>query len=107
MVKGVTRQVIVVKSPDPKLFEQAIFIMREDAFVEGVSADQVIQEAQQVAKSYVKQNSRWGRLSRAIPAGLHGGGGSGGHRPVESGHASVKNEPPGAPGGSFSFLTAL
>ena len=33
MVKGVTRQVIVVKSPDPKLFEQAIFIMREDAFV--------------------------------------------------------------------------
>ena len=68
MVMGVTRQVIVVKSPDPKLFEQAIFIMREDAFVEGVSADQVIQEAQQVAKSYVKQNSRWGRLSRAIPA---------------------------------------
>ena len=36
MVKGVTRQVIVVKSPDPKLFEQAIFIMREDAFVEEV-----------------------------------------------------------------------
>ena len=68
MVKGVTRQVIVVKSPDPKLFEQAIFIMREDAFVEGVSADQVIQEAQQVARRYVKQNSRWGRLSRAIPA---------------------------------------
>ena len=49
MVKGVTRQVIVVKSPDPKLFEQAIFIMREDAFVEGVSADQVIQEAQPVS----------------------------------------------------------
>ena len=37
MVKGVTRQVIVVKSPDPKLFEQAIFIMREDAFVEGLN----------------------------------------------------------------------
>ena len=26
------------------------------------------QEAQQVARRYVKQNSRWGRLSRAIPA---------------------------------------
>ena len=31
MVKGNTRQVIVVKSPDPKLFEQAIFLLREDA----------------------------------------------------------------------------
>ena len=31
MVKGISRQVIVVKSPDEKLFEQAIFILREDA----------------------------------------------------------------------------
>ncbi len=31
MVKGITRQVIVVQSPDRKLFEQAIFILREDA----------------------------------------------------------------------------
>lgn len=31
MVKGISRQVIVVRSPDPKLFEQAIFILREDA----------------------------------------------------------------------------
>ena len=31
MVKGVTRQVVVVKSPDPKLFEQAIFLLREEA----------------------------------------------------------------------------
>ena len=31
MVKGVSRQVIVVKSPDPQLFEQAIFILRADA----------------------------------------------------------------------------
>ena len=27
MVKGISRQVIVVHSPDPKLFEQAIFIL--------------------------------------------------------------------------------
>ena len=54
--------------PGPEAVRTAIFIMREDAFVEGVSADQVIQEAQQVARRYVKQNSRWGRLSRAIPA---------------------------------------
>ena len=27
MVKGISRQVIVVHAPDPKLFEQAIFIL--------------------------------------------------------------------------------
>lgn len=30
MVKGISKQVIVVRSPDPKLFEQAIFILRDD-----------------------------------------------------------------------------
>ncbi len=29
MVKGVSRQVLVVHSPDPKLFEQAIFILKD------------------------------------------------------------------------------
>ena len=36
MVKGISRQVIVVHSPDPKLFEQAIFILKEDAAQNGV-----------------------------------------------------------------------
>lgn len=31
LVKGISRRVIVVDSPDPKLFEQAIFIIRNDA----------------------------------------------------------------------------
>ena len=31
MVKGISRQVIVVQGPDRELFEQAIFILREDA----------------------------------------------------------------------------
>lgn len=29
MVKGISRQVIVVQSPDQKMFEQAIFILKE------------------------------------------------------------------------------
>ena len=29
MVKGISRQVIVLQSPEPKLFEQAIFILRD------------------------------------------------------------------------------
>ena len=31
MVKGVSKQVIMVRSPDKKLFEQAIFILKEGA----------------------------------------------------------------------------
>lgn len=30
MVKGISKQVIVVQSPDPALFEQAIFILKEE-----------------------------------------------------------------------------
>ena len=38
MVKGTSRRVIVVDSPDPKLFEQAIFIVKNDAMTrEGVT----------------------------------------------------------------------
>lgn len=64
MVKGINKRVIVVKAPDPRLFEQAIFIMREDAFAEGVSAEQVLEEAQKAAKSYVRGNTRVGRWIR-------------------------------------------
>ena len=42
MVKGITRQVILVKSPDPKLFEEAIFLVKEEALTgDEVSAQQV------------------------------------------------------------------
>lgn len=54
MVKGVSRRVIVVDSPDPKLFEQAIFIVRNEAFArEGVTSEQVVSEACRVAKGYM------------------------------------------------------
>ena len=43
MVKGVSRQVIVVHSPDRKLFEQAIFILKEDA--KGVTDEELMKEA--------------------------------------------------------------
>lgn len=42
-VKGVSRQVIVVQSPDPKLFDQAIFILKENN--EGVTDEQLLREA--------------------------------------------------------------
>lgn len=71
MVKGVSRRVILVRSPDPKLFEQAIFIVREDALRgEGVTEDKVLAEARRTASCFVRRNSRWGRgLSKVPPAG--------------------------------------
>ena len=56
LVKGVSRQVIVVKAPDPRFFEQAIFILKEDAFGRGVTADDVLQEARRVADGYIRRN---------------------------------------------------
>ena len=38
MVKGISRQVIVVQSPEPKMFEQAIFILKDEALGEGIVA---------------------------------------------------------------------
>ena len=49
MVKGVSRQVIVVHSPDPKLFDQAIFILKED-MGEGVTDEALLKEAQKAIR---------------------------------------------------------
>lgn len=58
MVKGVSRRVIVVRSPDPRFFEQAIFLMKEDALnAEGVTAEQVVAEARQAAAGYMRRNA--------------------------------------------------
>ena len=52
MVKGVSRRVVVVESPDQRFFEQAIFILRSDAAGEGVSSREVVEEARRVARDY-------------------------------------------------------
>ena len=49
MVKGISRQVIVVQSPDKKLFDQAIFILKEDAV--GVTEEQLMKEAQRIIRN--------------------------------------------------------
>lgn len=54
MVKGTARRVIVVKSPDPKIFEQAIFVVREDYLhKQGVSRKQLLRQAKRAADGYV------------------------------------------------------
>lgn len=68
MVKGVSRRVIVVKSPDPRLFEQAIFIVKEDAMQgDGITAEKVLAEARRVADRYVWRNTKWGRGLGKLP----------------------------------------
>ena len=46
MVKGVTRRVILVDSPDRKQFEKAIFILRDGG---GESAEDLLLQAREIA----------------------------------------------------------
>jgi len=64
MVKGISRRVVVVDSPDQRFFEQAIFIVRNDAAGEGVTARELVEEARRVARNYAAGGSH-GRFSRA------------------------------------------
>ena len=45
MVKGISRQVIVVQSPDKDLFEQAIFILTDAAVEKGVTDQMLLKQA--------------------------------------------------------------
>ena len=62
MVKGISRRVVVVDSPDQRFFEQAIFIVRNDAAGEGVTARELVEEARRVARNYAGGDH--GRFSR-------------------------------------------
>lgn len=77
MVKGVARRVIMVKSPDPKLFDEALFLLREEALLRG-SEDQVLKEAQQAANQYLHRNSPLvSHQPRLLPILAAFGGGAG------------------------------
>lgn len=77
MVKGITRQVILVKSPDPKLFEEAIFLVKDEALArEGVDTEQVLKEARQAANGYLKQGKAWNRRLKRLPGPVWCGAGA-------------------------------
>ena len=53
MVKGVTRQVVMVRAPGSDLFEQAIFLIRADAAEKsGVTEQTLLRQAKQAAERY-------------------------------------------------------
>ena len=76
MVKGITRQVVVVRGPDQKLFEQAIFLVREDALSEGgVTEEALLKQAREACAAGEEKPCAWRQRifwlsAGALPVGL-------------------------------------
>lgn len=69
MVKGLSRKVIIVKSPDPQIFEQAIFIVRDDYLSkQGIGQKELLRQARQAANGYVDRTYGWHRFRNIHPA---------------------------------------
>jgi hypothetical protein len=66
LVKGISRRVVVVDSPDPNIFEQAIFIIRNDS-ADGVSSQQLVEQAVRIAKSYARTHTAPRRRLQVTP----------------------------------------
>jgi hypothetical protein len=60
----------VVRAPDPRFFEQAIFIVKDDALGrQGVTEEQILKEASRVADGYVRSHAHTGQT---LPAAFYG-----------------------------------
>ena len=73
MVKGTSRQVIVVNGTEEKLFDQAIFILRDSAEGEGVSDEALLREAKGCLEVPGRRRAKWlhnGPVWGAVEAGL-------------------------------------
>ena len=57
MVKGISRRVVVVDAPEHRFFEQAIFIVRNDAAGEGITSRELVEEARRVAHNYASSGT--------------------------------------------------
>ena len=73
MVKGTSRQVIGVNGTEEKLFDQAIFILRNSAVGEGVSDEALLREAKGCLEVPGRRRAKWlhnGPVWGAVGAGL-------------------------------------
>ena len=55
MVKGISKQVIVIQSPDKELFEQAIFILKDEVVNQGITEELLLKEATKTINSVPKK----------------------------------------------------
>lgn len=67
MVKGISRQVIVLESPEPKLFEQAIFILRDGQ--KEVTDDVLLREAKRLMGTRGSGSKKLNMLLRVVYVG--------------------------------------
>ena len=67
MVKGISRQVIVLESPEPKLFEQAIFILRDGQ--KEVTDDVLLREAKRLMGTRGSGSKKLNMLLRMVYVG--------------------------------------
>ncbi len=78
VVKGTAKRIIVVKSPDKRVFEEAIFIVREDYLrTGGISQSKLIEQARQAADGYVNGLRKTPKLSTGLLILLSSLGGTG------------------------------
>ena len=68
MVKGITKQVIVVNSPHEDIFDQAIFILKDSAVGEGITEEKLMREAKRCIRGEAE-----GKHSRSGPVWACGG----------------------------------
>jgi len=68
MVKGISRRVVVVDAPEHRFFEQAIFIVRNDAAGEGITSRELVEEARRVAPpcGTSRFSNRWRTLNPIV-----------------------------------------
>lgn len=58
VVKGLSRRVIVIKSPDAQYFEEAIFVLKDEIFGGGKDSAAILKEARKVANGYIQINPK-------------------------------------------------
>ena len=66
MVKGISRQVIVVNSQDKKFFDQAIFILSDEAMgSDGITNDMLLKEAKRIigSRKYKRNNTAFSNIA--------------------------------------------
>ena len=80
MVKGTSRRIIVVKSPDPEVFDEAIFVVKEEFLRSpGVSQTQLLSDARRAAAGLVDKSGKvkYGRMPQALAISISAVLGSG------------------------------
>lgn len=60
MVKGISRQVILVHAPDTQLFEQAIFILKDNS--DAITDEMLLKEAKKIINAPRKSKKTIGPL---------------------------------------------